>query len=82
MLIPARNAAGRHANAVEAAVGHIAEWTVANIEEADRDAFREIAESELLDLHEGNFARYAIRPGEFAAWRESWGGREWPGRSS
>ena len=58
-----------------AAVGHIAAWTAANIEEADRDAFREIAESELLDLHEGNFARYAIRPGEFAAWREVWGGR-------
>ena len=36
---------------------------------AERERFREIAESELLGLHEGNFARYQIRPSEFAAWR-------------
>lgn len=57
------------------AVGHIAEWTAANIEAADREAFREVAETELLGLHEGNFARYAIRPGEFAAWRDVWAAR-------
>jgi len=52
------------------AAGHIAAWTAANIEERDRDAFREVAETELLGLHEGNFARHAIRPTEFAAWRD------------
>jgi hypothetical protein len=26
----------------------------------------------LLSLHEGNFARYQIRPSEFAAWRKAW----------
>lgn len=38
----------------------------------DRDRFREIAESELLGLHEGNYARYGVSPGEFDAWREVW----------
>jgi len=41
----------------------------------DRQAFCEVAETELLGLHEGNFARFAIRPGEFAAWREVWAAR-------
>jgi hypothetical protein len=36
---------------------------------------REVAETELLGLHEGNFARYAIRPAEFAAWQEAWNPR-------
>jgi len=58
-----------------AAAGHVAVWAAANVAEGDRDAFREIAEAELLGLHEGNFARYAIRPAEFAAWREVWGAR-------
>jgi DNA-binding transcriptional ArsR family regulator len=57
------------------AAAHIASWTTAHLEEGDRSAFREIAETELLGLHEGNFARYPIRPGEFAAWQESWGPR-------
>jgi len=43
-----------------------------HIDQRERARFREIAESELLSLHEGNFARYQIRPSEFAAWREAW----------
>lgn len=35
----------------------------------------EIAETELLGLHEGNFARYQIRPSEFAAWQTAWSGQ-------
>jgi hypothetical protein len=31
-----------------------------------------MVESELLDLHEGNYARYEIRPAEFAAWQKIW----------
>lgn len=41
----------------------------ANIDEADCEQFRQIAEEELLALHEGNFARYQVRPSEFAAWQ-------------
>ena len=55
----------------EAAV-HIAHWTDGKIVADDREAFREMAETELLTLHEGNFARYRIRPSEFQAWREVW----------
>jgi hypothetical protein len=55
-----------------AAADHVAAWAAANVEQDDRERFREVAENELLGLHEGNFARYAIRPGEFAAWRDVW----------
>lgn len=40
--------------------------------EADRAKFIEVVETELLGLHEGNFARYRIRPSEFAAWKTIW----------
>jgi hypothetical protein len=55
-----------------AAADHVAAWVAVNVEQDDREKFREVAENELLGLHEGNFARYAIRPGEFAAWRDMW----------
>jgi len=34
--------------------------------------FSEIIEQELAGLHEGNFARYRVRPSEFRAWQEQW----------
>ena len=55
------------------AVAFIQHFTRERIEENERARFEEIAEDELLGLHEGNFARYQIRPGEFNAWREGWG---------
>jgi hypothetical protein len=55
------------------ATGYIAAWVLEHIEPDERERFQEIAESELLGLHEGNFARYQVRPSEFAAWREAWG---------
>jgi hypothetical protein len=54
------------------AVTHIKSWVTAHLEEDDQAPFREVAENELLGLHEGNFARYPIRPTEFAAWQEIW----------
>lgn len=56
------------------AVGYIAGWAQANVEPASRDRFREMAESELLGLHEGNFARYRIRSAEYRTWRVVWSG--------
>jgi Fic family protein len=50
----------------------IATWAEQNIDAEDRQAFREVAEAELLALHEGNFARYQISPAEFAAWAAVW----------
>ncbi|MDZ7840905.1 MAG: Fic family protein [Gammaproteobacteria bacterium] len=54
------------------AVAHIAAFAHDNVPGADREQFREMAENELLALHEGNYARYQIRPAEFQAWREVW----------
>jgi hypothetical protein len=31
-----------------------------------------MAETELLSLYEGNFARYQIKPSEFTAWQKVW----------
>jgi Fic family protein len=55
------------------AAAHITSWASAHLEGDVGAKFREVAETELLGLHEGNFARYALRPGEFAAWQETWG---------
>lgn len=38
----------------------------------DRNRFAEMTETELTSLHEGNFARYRLRPAEFAAWQKRW----------
>ena len=48
----------------------------------ERVRFREMAEAELLNLHEGNFARYRIRPSEFADWQVVWQTRSWGKRDS
>lgn len=42
------------------------------IEEKDRDRFVEVVETELSCLHEGNIARYRLRPGQFRKWKENW----------
>lgn len=54
------------------ALAFIEEWADENVEAADRATFREVAENELLSLHEGNFARYRLKPSEFEAWQEVW----------
>ena len=38
----------------------------------DQEKFMESVETELLSLHEGNFARYRIRPSEFSSWKKIW----------
>ena len=50
----------------------IAAWAGKNVETDEQDQFREIAENEVLGLHEGNFARYRIRPPQFKAWQDAW----------
>jgi hypothetical protein len=54
------------------AAAHVNAWTQDHIDPGDREQFREVAERELLSLHEGNFARYQVRPSEFSAWQEVW----------
>jgi hypothetical protein len=53
----------------------IAAWSKKEIDPGDRQHFAEIVEAELIGLHDGNFARYRIRPSEFAAWRQVWKAR-------
>ena len=56
----------------KAAVAHIAAWTKKNIAEDERARFQDMAETDLINLHEGNFARYQVRPSEFQSWQEVW----------
>jgi hypothetical protein len=60
----------------KAAAAYIAEWAKDNVAADERDKFREMAESDLLNLHEGNFARLQVRPSEFAAWQVVWENKE------
>jgi hypothetical protein len=53
----------------------IAAWSKEKIDPSDRQRFADTVEAELIGLHEGNFARYRIRPSEFAAWRQVWEAR-------
>lgn len=55
-----------------AASAYIASWVDKNIVADEQEPFRELAEAQLLNLHEGNFARYQIRPSEFATWKAVW----------
>ena len=56
----------------KSAVAHVAAWVNGNVDPTEREQFREMVEDELLGLHEGNFARYHIRPSEFEAWYRIW----------
>ncbi len=38
----------------------------------DERKFVEVVEIELMSLHEGNFARYRIRPSQFDRWKKDW----------
>lgn len=38
----------------------------------DRARFIEVVETELSSLHEGNIARYRLRPSEFEVWYKNW----------
>ena len=38
----------------------------------EMQAFVDAVFDELENLHEGNFARYQIRPAEFERWRQVW----------
>jgi hypothetical protein len=58
------------------AIAFIGEWVNSNVTPDERARFREMAESDLLGLHEGNFARLQVRPSEFAAWQIAWESKE------
>jgi hypothetical protein len=57
----------------KAAAAYVAAWVEKNhTPEAEREKLRDMAEAELISLHEGNFARHRIRPSEFEEWQQVW----------
>jgi Fic family protein len=55
-----------------AAANRVGIWAAQNVPIEDQARFVEIAESELIGMHEGNFARYRVRPTEYYAWKQIW----------
>lgn len=53
--------------------GFVGAWTAEHIPENDRLRFINLVHAELRGLHEGNIARFRLRPAEFAAWQEKQG---------
>ena len=53
------------------AVAHIHQSTK-RIPTEDQARLSELVEIELMNLHEGNIARYRLRPSEYQTWRETW----------
>ena len=54
------------------ATAYIRKMADERLDAAARMRFVEVVETELMSLHEGNIARYRIRPSEYAAWRKNW----------
>ncbi|MBC8120928.1 MAG: Fic family protein, partial [Gemmatimonadaceae bacterium] len=46
-------------------------WAEEHVPAEDRLRFAAAAEAQLHALHEGNFARFRLRPSEFEAWFEN-----------
>lgn len=54
------------------AIRFIQTYSEHHIQHQSKARFIEAVEAELLSLHEGNFARYKVRPSEFYRWYEGW----------
>ena len=54
------------------AVARLRRWAEESVIENDRKRFVAAAEETLAGIHEGNFARYRIRPSEYESWKASW----------
>jgi hypothetical protein len=54
------------------ATNKIRDRAARNVSAEDQARFVEIAESDLIGMHEGNFARYKVRPSEYYAWKQAW----------
>jgi hypothetical protein len=54
------------------ATAYIRQRAADKISQEDHARFVEVVETEIMGLHEGNIARYRLRPSEYQAWRETW----------
>jgi len=56
----------------KAAAAFIKERATEGVPQEDRARFIEVVETEVMSLHEGNIARYRLRPSQYRTWRETW----------
>ncbi len=42
------------------------------VSQKDRSRFIEVVETEIMSLHEGNIARYRLKPSEYELWKKLW----------
>jgi len=56
----------------KAATAFIKKRASENIPHEDQARFIEVVETEIMSLHEGNIARYRLRPSQYQVWREAW----------
>jgi hypothetical protein len=54
------------------AIARIRERVAQSVPSDDQKRLIEVLETELMSLHEGNIARYRLRPSDFCEWRKSW----------
>jgi len=43
-----------------------------DISPEDQARFVEVVETEIMNLHEGNIARYRLRPSQYRTWKATW----------
>jgi hypothetical protein len=54
------------------AIAFIAHTARERFRAEDQARFIEVTETQLLSLHEGNIARYRLRPSQYHAWEQAW----------
>jgi len=54
------------------ATAFIRQHSIEDVPQADQARFVEVAETELMSLHDGNIARYRLRPSQYQHWQETW----------
>lgn len=72
LLFAAVNQVVKQAMSKTQAIGYIQQFAREQIEPVYQFQLIEMIESELLSLHEGNFARYKVTPNEFKHWQQAW----------
>lgn len=72
ILVRTVDAIVRKAMDKKSAISFIRQQASENIVSEDTAKFIEVVETELMSLHEGNIARYRLRPSEFEAWKKDW----------
>lgn len=54
------------------AIAFIQQRALEDVSPDDQARFIEVVETELMNLHEGNIARYRIRPSQYQTWKATW----------